>query len=59
MVNEGNAEFVLGSSYTISSQWEGSTKKTYFIIDNKTGERTEIIKNLNGSVAVSPLGNLW
>jgi hypothetical protein len=41
------------------SQWEGSTKKTYFIIDNKTGERTEIIKNLNGSVAVSPLGNLW
>ncbi|MEF9476678.1 prolyl oligopeptidase family serine peptidase [Chryseobacterium sp. 1B4] len=40
----------------ISSQWEGSTKKTYFLIDNKTGDRTEIIKNLNGAAAVSPLG---
>lgn len=59
VVNEGNAEFALGISSLnnrISSQWEGSTKKTYFIIDNKTGERTEIIHNLNGSVAVSPLG---
>lgn len=59
VVNEGNAEFALGITSLnnrISSQWEGSTKKTYFIIDNKTGERTEIIHNLNGSVAVSPLG---
>lgn len=59
LVNEGNAEFALGITSInnrISSQWEGSTKKTYFLIDNKTGERTEIIHNLNGSVAVSPLG---
>ncbi|MDQ1160772.1 dipeptidyl aminopeptidase/acylaminoacyl peptidase [Chryseobacterium sp. SORGH_AS 447] len=59
LVNEGNAEFVLGITSVnnrIASQWEGGTKKTYFIIDNKTGERTEIIRNLNGSVAVSPLG---
>lgn len=59
VVNEGNAEFVLGVTSLnnrISSQWEGSTKKTYFLIDNKTGERTEIIHNFNGSVAVSPLG---
>ncbi len=59
VVNEGNAEFALGVSSLnnrISSQWEGSTKKTYFLIDNKTGDRTEIIKNLDGSVAVSPLG---
>ncbi|WP_294302439.1 prolyl oligopeptidase family serine peptidase [uncultured Chryseobacterium sp.] len=59
LVNEGNAEFVLGSTSInnrIASQWEGGTKKTYFIIDNKTGERTEIIRNLNGSVAISPLG---
>ncbi|MCS3530488.1 S9 family peptidase [Chryseobacterium sp. JUb7] len=59
LVNEGNAEFTLGiTSFNnrISSQWEGSTKKTYFLIDNKTGERTEIIQNLNGAVAVSPLG---
>lgn len=59
LVNEGNAEFALGITSLnnrVSSQWEGSTKKTYFLIDNKTGERTEIIKNLNGSVAVSPLG---
>lgn len=59
LVNEGNAEFVLGITSVnnrISSQWEGFSKKTYFIIDNKTGVRTEIIRNLNGSVAVSPLG---
>jgi len=59
LVNEGNAEFALGITSInnrISSQWEGSTKKTYFLIDNKTGERMEIIHNLNGSVAVSPLG---
>lgn len=59
LINEGNAEFTLGiTSFNnrVASQWEGSTKKTYFLIDNKTGERTEIIQNLNGSVAVSPLG---
>lgn len=59
LVNEGNAEFALGITSInnrISSQWEGSTKKTYFLIDNKTGDRTEIIKNLNGAAAVSPLG---
>ncbi|KAB1230254.1 alpha/beta hydrolase family protein [Chryseobacterium viscerum] len=59
LVNEGNAEFALGITSLnnrISSQWEGSTKKTYFLIDNKTGERTEVIQNLNGAVAVSPLG---
>ncbi|UEQ79002.1 prolyl oligopeptidase family serine peptidase [Chryseobacterium arthrosphaerae] len=59
LVNEGNAEFALGITSLnnrISSQWEGATKKTYFIIDHKTGDRTEIIKNLNGAVAVSPLG---
>ncbi|WP_241330294.1 S9 family peptidase [Chryseobacterium arthrosphaerae] len=59
LVNEGNAEFALGITSLnnrISSQWEGATKKTYFLIDHKTGDRTEIIKNLNGAVAVSPLG---
>nr|WP_278352362.1 S9 family peptidase [Chryseobacterium gleum] len=59
LVNEGNAEFALGITSInnrISSQWEGSTKKTYFLIDNKTGDRTEIIKNLNGAATVSPLG---
>lgn len=59
LVNEGNAEFALGITSInnrISSQWEGATKKTYFLIDNKTGDRTEIIQNLNGTAAVSPLG---
>ncbi len=59
-VNEGNAEFALGITSLnnrIPSQWEGATKKTYFLINNKTGERTEVVKNLNGSVEVSPLGN--
>lgn len=60
LVNEGNAEFAIGITSLnkrISSQWEGSTKKTYFLIDHKTEKRTEIIQNLNGAVAVSPLGN--
>lgn len=59
LVNEGNAEYALGITSLnnrIASQWEGSTKKTYFVIDHKTGERTEIIRNLDGSVALSPLG---
>ncbi|MBK1897965.1 alpha/beta hydrolase family protein [Chryseobacterium paridis] len=59
LVNEGNAEFALGITSInnrISSQWNGSTKKTYFLIDNKTGERTEIIKDLDGAVSISPLG---
>ncbi|MGH1519525.1 prolyl oligopeptidase family serine peptidase [Chryseobacterium sp. JK1] len=59
LVNQGNADFALGITSLnnrIASQWEGSTKKTYFLIDNKTGERTEIIKDLDGAVAVSPLG---
>lgn len=59
LVNEGNAEYALGITSLnnrIASQWEGSTKKTYFIIDHKTGDRTEIIRNLDGAVAVSPLG---
>ncbi len=59
LVNDGNAEFTLGITSLhnrISSQWEGSVKKTYYLIDHKTGERTEIIRNLNGSVTVSPLG---
>jgi len=59
LVNEGNAEFTLGiTSFNnrIPTQWEGATKKTYFLVDNKTGARTEIIQNLNGAVYVSPLG---
>jgi len=59
LVNDGNADFVIGITSLnnrISSQWEGSIKKTYFLIDNKTGNRTEIIRNLDGSVSVSPLG---
>ncbi|KPE51951.1 prolyl oligopeptidase family serine peptidase [Chryseobacterium indologenes] len=59
LVNEGNAEFTLGVTSLnnrIASQWEGSTRKTYFVIDNKTGKRTEIVRNLDGAVAVSPLG---
>ncbi|WP_313089984.1 alpha/beta hydrolase family protein [Chryseobacterium flavum] len=59
LVNDGNAGFALGITSLnnrISSQWEGAIKKTYFLVDNKTGKKTEIVKNLNGSVSVSPLG---
>ncbi len=47
VINHGNAEFALGVTSInnrISSQWEGSTKKTYFIIDNKTGKEQKLLK---------------
>lgn len=60
IMNEGNSINSLGISSVgnrISSQWTGSTKKTYFLIDHLTGNKTEVIKDLDGNVFPSPLGN--
>ena len=58
-INEGNSEYVLGSTDNgtqLQAQWTASTLRTYYLINTKTGQKTEIIKNLNGNVYPSPLG---
>lgn len=58
-VNEGNADFVLGMSdygNRIEQQWDVSGIRTYYIIDIKTGDKTEAIKDLKGMATVSPNG---
>ncbi|WDT67298.1 alpha/beta hydrolase family protein [Cloacibacterium sp. TD35] len=60
IINEGNAPFSVGISNNNSRaefQWTGAEKNTYFIVNNLSGETTEFVKNLNGRVYPSPLGN--
>ena len=60
IINEGNAPFLVGISNNNSRaefQWTGAEKNTYFIVNNLSGETTEFVKNLNGRVYPSPLGN--
>ncbi len=59
LINEGNASFVLansGNDFRDEAQWTGATIKTHYIIDNATGNKTEIVKELLGSAYPSPLG---
>lgn len=60
IINEGNAPFSLGISNNDSraeSQWTAAEKKNYYIVNNLTGEAKEFLKNLNGRIYPSPLGN--
>jgi len=60
LIDEGNAKYVLGSTNKdsrIATQWRGSDRKTYYLIDNLTGEKTKVVENLYGNAIVSPLGN--
>lgn len=60
LINEGNAPISLGISNNESRaefQWTGAEKKTYYIVDNMSGEATEFVKSLNGRMYPSPLGN--
>lgn len=59
LVNEGDAEFVFAMSdygYRIKTQWDRSGNDTYYLIDIKSGERKEILKNLSGRAYMSPEG---
>lgn len=59
LVDEGNADWVLGQSSKgnrISSQWEGRSKNSAYMINTNTGERKEIAKNEYGFFSVSPQG---
>ena len=59
LVNEGDAEFVFAMSdygYRVETQWDRSGNDTYYLIDIKSGERKEILKNLSGRAYISPEG---
>lgn len=59
LINEGNASYILvnsGEEFRDELQWKGTIIKSYYIIENATGKRTEIVKNLNGFAIASPLG---
>lgn len=59
LVNKGDADYVIVSTsdgFKDEFQWEGTIIKTYYVVHNRTGKKTEIVKNLNGTLATSPLG---
>ena len=60
LVDEGDADWVLAQStkgYRGSQQWEGRTKLAAYIINSKTGARTQIKNNSYGNYMASPKGN--
>jgi len=60
IINEGTSRYVLASTdygNRIPSQWTGSTTRTYYLVDTKTGTRKKIVENLNGRAMASPAGN--
>jgi dipeptidyl aminopeptidase/acylaminoacyl peptidase len=59
LLNEGDAPYVLASTdfgNRIASQWTGGTKRDYYLVDVKNGNRKKIIEGLNGNVMPSPSG---
>lgn len=59
LVNDGNANYAIGSSdnlYRLSTQWEASSKKDYYIVDLNSGKRELFVKGLEGRVTASPSG---
>lgn len=59
ILNEGNSNFALGTSdnaYRLSSNWDVTGRKDYYIINTKTGQRELFAKSLAGKVEMSPNG---
>ncbi len=59
ILNEGNSNFALGTSdnaYRLSSNWDVTGRKDYYIINTKTGQRELFAKALAGKVEISPNG---
>lgn len=59
ILNEGNSNFALGTSdnaYRLSSNWDATGRKDYYIINTKTGQRELFAKALAGKVEMSPNG---
>ena len=60
MVNEGNADWVLGESNKgnrVEAQWTGRTRSNAYVINCITGIRKPVFKNLYANAAASPAGN--
>ena len=60
LVDEGNAGWVLAQSnkgFRKSSQWEGRTRSTAWVVNTGTGEKTKINNNSYGFYQASPNGN--
>ena len=59
VMNEGNAPFVLAMENLESrkaAQWEGSDRKTFYLVNTTTGREIPVVKGLYGSAYTSPLG---
>lgn len=59
ILNEGDSDYALGISdnlYRLSSTWDATRRKDYYIINIKTGERQLLVKGLAGDVETSPNG---
>ena len=59
VLNEGNSTYALGVSdnlYRLSSSWDSTRKRDYYIINTKTGQKELLVKGLAGNVETSPNG---
>lgn len=59
ILNEGNSNFALGTSdnaYRLSSNWDLTGRRDYYIVNLKTGQRELLVKSLAGKVEMSPNG---
>ena len=59
LVANGNADYAIGSSdnmYRVSSQWDISGRKDYYLVDVNTGRRLPIVNGLVGRLTASPTG---
>jgi dipeptidyl aminopeptidase/acylaminoacyl peptidase len=59
LINEGNSPYVLASTdfgNRAATQWTGSSKRDYYLVDVKNGSRKKIIEGLTGQAMASPGG---
>lgn len=57
--NEGNSDYAIVSTtlpYELESQWKGYKASNYAIVNLKTGETKEVLKNIASSGNLSPKG---
>jgi dipeptidyl aminopeptidase/acylaminoacyl peptidase len=54
-----NADFAVGTSdeaYQLAGTWEGFARRDVYVIDTKTGYRTNVLKGVRGQAQISPTG---
>jgi len=60
LINEGDAPYVLASTdfgNRAAQQWTGSSKRDYYLVDIKNGNRKKILEGLTGFAMASPNGH--